>query len=93
MLFRPALRVIALLTMASALSGFGSCKKPGAEGEKKNDVPPSATPVPSPTLGIATGTPVIIPPAAPGLPAGAPASFAPLARATQPAGGTIVIKV
>jgi len=95
MMFRPALRVVALLTMASALSGFGSCKRPGADGDdkKKPDVPPSATAVPSPTLGIATGTPVIIPPAAPGLPAGAPASFAPLARAAEPAVVTIVIKV
>ena len=86
--------MIALLSMASALSGFGSCKKPETEAEKKKvDVPPAATPVPSPTLGIATGTPVIVPPSAPGLPAGAPASFAPLARAAEPAVVTIVIKV
>ncbi len=93
MMFRPAVRLVALLTMASALSGFGSCKKPESDGEKRNEVPPAATPVPSPTLGIATGTPVVVPPPAPGLPAGAPASFAPLARSAEPAVVTIVIKV
>jgi serine protease Do len=93
MMFRPALRMIALLTTASALTGFGGCKKPTTEEKKKDDVPPTAVPVPSPTLGIATGTPIIVPPAAPGLPAGAPASFAPLARAVEPAVVTIIIKM
>jgi serine protease Do len=93
-MFRPALRVLALVTLASALSGFGSCKKPGDGDDKKSgEVPPSATPVASPTMGIATGTPVIIPSPGPGIPAGAPASFAPLARTAEPAVVTIVIKV
>ena len=92
-MLRP-LRMIALIAMASALSGFGICKKPGDEVEKKkDDVPPAATPVPSPTMGIGTGTPVIVPSPAPGIPAGAPASFAPLARSVEPAVVTIVIKV
>ncbi len=95
MVFRPALRVLALVTVASALSGFGGCKKPGGDVEekKKNEVPPAATPVASPTMGIGTGTPVIVPSPGPGIPAGAPASFAPLARAAEPAIVTIVIKV
>jgi serine protease Do len=93
-MLRP-LRLIALLSMASALTGFGSCKKPGDDNveKKKDDVPPSATPVTSPTMGIGTGTPVIVPPTTPGGMAGAPASFAPLARTAEPAVVTIVIKV
>ena len=43
-MFRPAVRVLALVTIARALSGFGSCNGPGGDGDdKKNaEVPPSA---------------------------------------------------
>lgn len=87
-------RAIGLIFLSTALAGFGACRR--GEGDKKDEnapLPPSAKPVPSPTLGIATGTPVIVPPAAPGLPAGAPASFAPLARAAEPAVVTIFILI
>jgi serine protease Do len=61
--------------------------------ETKESLPPAATPVATPTMGIATGTPVIVPPPNPGGMAGAPASFAPLVRTAEPAVVTIVIKV
>ncbi len=94
---RGVARVTAMLLLATSVAGFGACPKPGdddGKAKKKSDepeLPPSAKPVPSPTLGIATGTPVVVPPSAPGVPAGAPASFAPLARTAEPAVVTIFI--
>jgi serine protease Do len=88
---RSVLRTLAFVTMASALAGFGACRKPddGEGSKKKDDLPPAATPVPSNTLGI--GQPIVVPPPI-GVPAGAPMSFAPLARVAEPAVVTIVIK-
>lgn len=84
---------IALL--AGALIALGSCRKAPAPRSDNHDspLPPTATTVSSPTVGIGTGTSAIVPPYAPGVPAGAPASFSPLARGAEPAVVTVVIKV
>ncbi len=92
---RRALRAFLFLSMASALAGFGSCRKPDdgdeSKSKKKDELPTAATPVPSATLGI--GQPIVVPPPiGVGVPAGAPMSFAPLARAAEPGVVTIVIK-
>ena len=88
-----------LVLLCLSTAGFGACKKGSADSgdspapsDTRASLPPAASPVASPTLGIATGTPVIVPSPGPGIPAGAPASFAPLARTAEPAVVTIVIK-
>jgi serine protease Do len=90
------LRFAVVVLLALGAGGWSSCKKPSTDddGSKTKDpMPPAATPVASPTLGIATGTPVIVQPNTPGGIAGAPASFAPLVRTAEPAVVTIVIQV
>ena len=91
-------RASALVLLCSVIAGSTSvaCKNfPREETKKetKEQLPPGATAVAVPTMGIATGTPVIVPPPNPGGIAGAPASFAPLVRTAEPAVVTIVIKV
>ena len=92
-----AARRIGLVALCVALGGWGACKgaKDGDDERvgPRSKLPTAATPVPSPTMGIATGTPVIVQPQTPGGLAGAPASFAPLVRSAEPAVVTIVIKV
>jgi serine protease Do len=90
-----ALRAALVLSVSTVLVGFGPCKKAddgdegGRELKKKDDLPTAATPVSSPTAGI--GQPIVVPPPL-NVPAGAPQSFAPLARVAEPAVVTIYIK-
>jgi serine protease Do len=89
-------RGVALLVLGTtlSLSPAVACKNfPRDNKETKDDLPPAATPVATPGMGISTGTPVIVQPPNPGGIAGAPASFAPLVRSAEPAVVTIVIKV
>ncbi len=83
-----------LLALATAVSGFGACRRGEDPGGKKEEppIPPSAKPVPSPTVGL-SGPPPVVPLPQPGGPNGGPSSFAPLARRAEPAVVTIVIKV
>ncbi|MGZ6093688.1 MAG: S1C family serine protease [Polyangiales bacterium] len=92
---RGVLSKTSLVLLSLSLAGFGACRKPNDDdkGDKDKPLPASAQPVASPTMGLSTG-PVVIPtPAVPGVPAGAPVSFAPLSRAAEPAVVTIIIMV
>src|SRR5262249_41961741 len=89
-------RFVTVVLLALSVGGWGSCRKSSSDddGSKTKDaMPPAATPVASPTMGIATGTPVIVQPQTPGGLAGAPAGFAPRVRTAEPAVVTIVIQV
>jgi serine protease Do len=92
--------LVALVLAAGATSlGAAACKRiPGTGGSvdeaKSAAIPPSATIVASPTVGIPNTNPLVVttPTMLAMPPQGAPMSFAPLARKVEPAVVTIVIK-
>ncbi|GAC1352602.1 MAG: hypothetical protein NVSMB1_17100 [Polyangiales bacterium] len=89
-------RATTLLFLASTLTASGACRPADSHDTRvkvKSEIPAGATPVQTPTAGIATGTPVIVPPTVQGGMAGAPASFAPLVKGAGAAVVTILIKV
>ncbi len=82
-----------VVLLSLSLAGFGSCRRdPDKDDGKKekNELPSSATSVPNPTGGLQP--PIAVPPWASVVPAGAPSSFAPLAKGAGDAVVTIKVK-